>query len=108
MAKSNAKAANNGGQKYPCTYPDGHIEEVTYSHVKERNEAIIEDNIVYGLIHPEYSDAEIKKYEKEARAQQRSFLAFLREFPGAKIMYSWHTEMYEAISYGLSTRQETF
>lgn len=86
-----------GSQTYTCQYPDGCVKTLTYTEIKKHNVAIIEDNVMYGYIHPEtYSDQEVEAYERKAKAENRSFLAFLREHPDITITLNLKTEMYAA------------
>lgn len=41
-----------GKQTYKAVFPDGSTKTVTYSEIKKHNNAIIEDNCMYGLMHP--------------------------------------------------------
>lgn len=89
--------ADIGSQTYTCKYPDGCVKTLTYSEIKKHNTAIIEDNVLYGYVHPEtYTEQEVEAYEREAKDKDRSFLAFLREHPGITITLNLKTAMYAA------------
>lgn len=59
----------------------------------EHNESIIDDNIAFGRRFPQdYSESDIKQYEKEAKKQLREFKEFLRN--GGTPVYDKETDMY--------------
>ena len=66
---------------------NGCITTMSYCELKEHEEAIIEDNICYGLIHTEYSDKEISDYEKQAKAEWRELKNKLRNNP--ELLLTW-------------------
>lgn len=89
-----------GKQTYKAVFPDGSTKTVTYSEIKKHNNAIIEDNCLYGLTHhADYTSKEIDEYECKARAENKSFLAFLRTCPGARIAFDRTAELYQAVPY---------
>lgn len=89
-----------GKQTYKAVFPDGSTKTVTYSEIKKHNNAIIEDNCMYGLMHPaDYTPKEVNEYECKARAENKFFLAFLRTCPCARIAFDQTTELYQAVPY---------
>ena len=73
---------------------DGSIDKVPYRDVKKHEEAIIEDNIGYGILHGEYSEKEIDDYEREAYAQLRELKARIRRNPDVVLKLDEVTERY--------------
>ncbi len=60
---------------------EGNIIDVPYRELKEHEEAIIEDNIMYGRMHGEYSQKEILDYAKQASQEWKELKKKLRENP---------------------------
>lgn len=90
--KNTTQIAN---QRYTVTFANGETEELRYTDIKHHNEEIIDDNIAYGLMHPgNFSDEEISYYEKEVVRENRTLLSYLREHPGANVIFDERTEMY--------------
>lgn len=73
---------------------NGNISTITYRELKNHEECIIEDNIAYALWHEEYSEKEIKEYEKQARAEWRNLKSKLRENPEILLELDKTTERY--------------
>ena len=66
------------------------IEQIMISH----NRSIIEDNICFGLCHPaDYSENEVKEYQKEAYQEQKEFEEFLKS--GGLPVWNQVTEMWQ-------------
>ena len=74
--------------------PQGNIRIISYRELKEHEISIIEDNIGYGLLHPEYSDEEIRDYENQARREWNSLKRKLRENPDLVLALDATTERY--------------
>lgn len=57
------------------------------------NMDIIQDNLLFGLMHPhDFTKADIKKYEIEANQEQRTFREFIKK--GGTPIFDNHTQMY--------------
>lgn len=92
----NKNLASIENTKYTVMFPDGHQMALKYSEIKQHNEDIIEDNCAYGYMHPgDYTEDEVCAYEKEATTENKKFLAFLRSFPSACIVFDQTTELYK-------------
>ena len=73
---------------------NGDIIKVLYKDIKEHEEDIIEQNLMYGIIHAEYSDKEISDYEKQAYKELRELKRQIRENPNVVLKLDEITERY--------------
>lgn len=73
---------------------DNSVSIMKYKDLKNHEESIIEDNIGYGLLHAEYSEKEIRDYEKNARAEWKALKDILRKDPNVKLRLDITTERY--------------
>lgn len=72
----------------------GNIKTISYRKLKQHEEYIIEDNIAYGCIHEDYTYAEIKEYEKQAKQEWKDLKSKLRENPELLLILDKTTERY--------------
>lgn len=72
----------------------GDIKAMPYRKLKQHEEYIIEDNIAYGCMHAEYTDAEIELYEKQARQEWKDLKNKLRDNPELLLTLDKTTERY--------------
>ncbi|MCR5587456.1 MAG: hypothetical protein K6F77_07985 [Lachnospiraceae bacterium] len=72
----------------------GNIKIMPYKELKQHEEYIIKDNIEYGYMHGEYTDAEIKEYEKQARNEWKDLKNKLRNNPELLLTLDKTTERY--------------
>lgn len=72
----------------------GNKKVISYRELKQHEECIIEDNIAYGYLHEEYTDAEIIEYEKQARQEWKELKNKLRSNPELLLVLDKTTERY--------------
>ena len=86
----------NGGLPKTVNVRDeqGDIKAMPYRELKQHEEYIIEDNIAYGCMHEEYTDAEIELYEKQARQEWKDLKNKLRDNPELLLTLDKTTERY--------------
>lgn len=74
---------------------DGTLWQISLKELKEHEELIIEDNMVYGLKHPgSYTLAEVEAYERNARRELRKLLAAISQNPDVVLKLDQMTERY--------------
>ena len=72
----------------------GNINKVPYKEIKKHEEEVIKDNIVYGYLHCEYSEKEIKEYERTAYIELKELKKQIRENPDIVLELEHTTERY--------------
>ena len=73
---------------------NGNIVTIPYRELKHHEESIIEDNIMYGLVHNEYSQKDIDDYEKQAKSEWKELRQKLRNNPELLLTLDRTTERY--------------
>lgn len=72
----------------------GNVSIMPYRELKHHEESIIEDNVMFGIMHAIYSDSEIDKYGKQARAEWKDLKNKLRNNPELVLILDETTERY--------------
>ena len=94
------KKKSNSGTLPECVSvkTESGIEQANTNSLIKRMEWIIEDNIGYGLLHPEtYSEKDVNKYESEARHELNILKKAIRNNPNVILQENHVTEMYEIV-----------
>lgn len=76
---------------------DGSIQKVPYQEIKEHEQYIIHDNVLYGYLHCEYTEQDITDYKKQAYDELKELKRKIKENNDIVLKMNEITERYEPV-----------